>query len=276
MTMRFFPKAIGFLAATALTAAGLYGRDAAAQETPRLPDEGLFGPRARAEATPAAAQSADARAQSGAARPRLERDELPRNWYAGLSFLGNFVPDQPSTMNDTSIFPSAGRADFDAGTGISGTLGRRIAKDFRVEFEFAYNNNEFDRFALEDADIFVFPSFFFGPILVIDPPNLQSFDVAVNGYWDLPNIGPVRPYVGGGGGIAVMDVADAALRDDTDVVWLAELRGGISYPLPSHLELFLGYRYQITGDPHFRDAAGNRFHSRYRGHAVEGGLRFWF
>lgn len=275
MAMRFSSKVSGLIAAAALTAAGLCGGAAAAQEPHRLLDEGPFAPHARDDAA-RPVDTGDAQAHGEAARPRLVRDELPRNWYAGLSFLGNFVPDQPSTMNDTSIFPSAGRADFDAGTGIVGTLGRRVHKDFRVEFAFAYNNNEFDRFALEDADIFVFPSFFFGPILVIDPPNLQSFDIAVNGYWDLPKIGPVRPYLGGGGGIAVMDVADAALTDDTDVVWLAELRGGVSYPLPRHLELFLGYRYQITGDPHFRDAAGNRFRSRYRGHAVEGGLRFWF
>jgi len=90
------------------------------------------------------------------------------------------------------------------GMAFSAAIGRRFGRHLRLEASATYLEADIDQVARRGGPV----------ILIYEPPGaIQSYGLGVNAYFDFINHGPVRPYVGGGIGIASLDVNDTILVD---------------------------------------------------------------
>lgn len=107
--------------------------------------------------------------------------------------------------------------------------------------------------------------------------------MGVIGY-ELNAIGPVRPYVSAGVGVATVKLDDAAdlfgpgetFNDkDTGVAW--QVGAGVAYAVSPNLDLTLGYRFLDTGIIRVsQDGNGQRASFDYQNHTAMVGLRWTF
>lgn len=74
--------------------------------------------------------------------------------------------------------------------------------------------------------------------------SVLSLDL--NGYYDLPVPGPVRPYVGAGAGIAQVSLDDGLIDDSASVLQL-QLMAGASVKASERVSFFAEARYQRVG-----------------------------
>ncbi len=197
--------------------------------------------------------------------------------YAELRAGANFLQDADNdggSLNGSEV-------DFDTGFAASGAIGYAFSNrnifgygfwnNLRAEFEGFFNYNEID-------DVSAAPALF----------RDRDAEVTASGgmfnlYYDFdggsvlgPRFANWKPYIGAGVGGAVIDVDDADLRDDADVVLAYQARAGVGYEFTPSVTLSVGYRFFDTADPEFTAADGSRFDSEYRSHTVEVGVRYSF
>jgi opacity protein-like surface antigen len=71
--------------------------------------------------------------------------------------------------------------------------------------------------------------------------------IDINGYYDFPVAGPVKPYLGAGVGVAQVKIDDDLIIDDKgDALTLQGIAGASFAVSPTHLAVRRG-RYQYTG-----------------------------
>jgi opacity protein-like surface antigen len=175
---------------------------------------------------------------------------------------------------DYDFLPSSAlsvEAEFDTGF----NAGVAAGYDFgaaRLEAEFAYRQNDFDKFTGQ----------FLGESFEDSADgDVSAASLLFNAYWDLPTGGPVTPYIGGGVGFANVsfnEVEDLGVEiiDDDDNVLAYQAAAGIAFDINPDLALDLGYRYFATEDPELEDDFGDEFETEYSSHNVSLGLRFMF
>ncbi|MEM9003705.1 MAG: P44/Msp2 family outer membrane protein [Cyanobacteria bacterium P01_F01_bin.86] len=156
------------------------------------------------------------------------------------------VPGLPPTIVDTPISLSL---DTEAGFGISGAVGYRWS-DARAELEVVYNRNGVDGINVEVDDLGLDANF---PI----DGSIESIQVFLNGYYDIPTGSNFRPYIGAGVGISSLTANDIETDvpglgelelDDSGVSFVFQAKAGISYDFAENASAFLGYRlYGIPG-----------------------------
>jgi opacity protein-like surface antigen len=76
--------------------------------------------------------------------------------------------------------------------------------------------------------------------------KVTTFSVDLNGYYDFPVAGPVRPYLGAGIGVAQVKIDDGVLDDKGDALTLQGIAGA-SFAVSPRVSLFAEGRYQYTG-----------------------------
>ncbi|MDH3257799.1 MAG: porin family protein [Nitrospinota bacterium] len=99
-----------------------------------------------------------------------------------------------------------------------------------------------------------------------------------NGYFDIPTNSPVRPYVGAGLGLALVQLEGDAFgvtADDSDLVGAFQLMAGLGFDISPRATLTFGYRYFVTTDPTFSSGFGS-FETEYTSHDFLFGARFRF
>jgi opacity protein-like surface antigen len=83
------------------------------------------------------------------------------------------------------------------------------------------------------------------------------------------HVGPIRPYIGGGAGIAIVDwettrgvnlaspiaLSDNSNSDDTDLVTAAQAFAGIDFFVSENWTLFAEYKFLYLDTPEIRDDA---------------------
>lgn len=140
--------------------------------------------------------------------------------------------------------------DTDTGFGISGAVGYRFSAA-RAEFEVSYNNNDIEDVTINSGLI---PG---GTLSADSDGSVDNFTFMLNGYFDIPTDGALKPYIGGGAGLAVLSVNDLDLAipgvvgvtvDDTATSFIFQAKAGLAYEFTPFTRAFLGYRlYGIPG-----------------------------
>jgi opacity protein-like surface antigen len=76
--------------------------------------------------------------------------------------------------------------------------------------------------------------------------KVTTLSVDINGYYDFPVAGPVRPYLGAGVGVAQVKIDDGLMDDKGDALTLQGIAGA-SFAVSPRVSLFAEGRYQYTG-----------------------------
>jgi opacity protein-like surface antigen len=162
-----------------------------------------------------------------------------------------------------------GIVDFDIENDTGWTAGAAVGYGFdfglRTEAELAYRMNDHD----EGSTL--------GTGFGLDG-DTSALSIMGNVWYDLPLAWPVRPYVGGGAGMARIGVNDmeafaGEIADDSDWVFAYQLGAGLGYQLSPRVGLTAEYRYFATDDPEI-EALGVNADYEYTSHSVLIGVRY--
>jgi opacity protein-like surface antigen len=186
--------------------------------------------------------------------------------YLELQGGGSFWQDADVSVDGVG----SGTAEFEDGWNAGAALGFRIFEMLRLEAHASYRQADLDR-----VDV--------GPLSVSGEGFAGAAAVLGNAYFDIPVPLPIKPYVGGGAGVAIfwadvdgnsIDVDD----DDTEFAW--NVMGGVFIPVLRHLELDVRYRYLRSDDPEvdadFLGLGEGTARAEFEVHEVVGALRVVF
>ena len=148
-----------------------------------------------------------------------------------------------------------------------------FAIGLRAEAEIAYRMNDLDQASLAGTSI-----------------DLEGDTTALsfmgNLWFDFLPDGTIRPFVGGGVGMAQVSLNDVEVPalgggtfvDDSDMVFAYQLGGGIAFQVAPGLDLTAEYRYFATENPDFQleGAGAPDAEYEYSSHSVLFGFRYMF
>lgn len=158
------------------------------------------------------------------------------------------APLPPGVSPDASV-----ELNTQSGFGLSGAVGYRFSVA-RAELELNYNNNDIDDVTLSSALV---PG---GSLTSESDGSIDNFILMLNGYFDVPTRGRLRPYIGGGAGVGILSVNDLELGvpglpvttiDDSEVSFVFQGKAGVTYHLAPFTHLFLGYRLFVVPGQNF-------------------------
>lgn len=155
----------------------------------------------------------------------------------------------------------SGELSFDDGFGLFAAFGNRY-QNLRAEIEVGYRANDLDRVSLDGL----------GSSSV--EGDAETISLMANAFFDLLDGMAVQPFVGGGLGVASVDleIDEPGLQqseDDTVFAW--QLMAGVGFPLSTNIVFDVQYRFFATADPEFDGTE-----AEYMTHNVFGGLRYSF
>ena len=194
-------------------------------------------------------------------------------------FLGASVP-QDSTVTTTQFNPVStkeARTQFDPGINLGGTAGYDFGY-VRVEGEMSYKQGDIS--SVSD------PSF--GVRYVNTDGHVGAFAAMMNAFFDVHNDSPVTPYIGGGMGVASVNLsgtkgvdANRALNyhifsADNAGVFAYQLGAGVELALNRRLSLDVGYRYFGTSTVSLTKDWPNSTDFKLQTHNAAVGLRIKF
>lgn len=131
--------------------------------------------------------------------------------------------------------------ETDTGFAIAGALGYQF-QDARAELELSYNRNQVSGLDAEG----------FANIAEADG-RFDIWSLSANGYYDIPTGSALRPYIGGGVGIARLTADDVevgiaalgnAALDGSGVSAIFQASAGLAYDVSPSANVFVGYRFQ--------------------------------
>jgi opacity protein-like surface antigen len=183
----------------------------------------------------------------------LEPVAAPAEWYVSL-FGGVSWLDEVKTDYTFDGYSGDYHADIDTDVGfiIGGAIGTHLTDDLRVEVEVAYSENDVDQIKYDDA------------IGV----NSGSYDAhgkfgiltfMANIWYDVPLSEELKPYVGGGAGIAIVD-GDVGyddiddydpIFDNSEVAFAFQVGAGLRWQVWENIALDVGYRLRGIDGPTF-------------------------
>lgn len=189
------------------------------------------------------------------------------SWYFSLGGSVNFV-DNTALTEQGGPTPGSGNMEFDEGYGLNASVGYRprytntIWDNLRMEFEFGVLDNDVDQIALS------------GNGVVVPTGDVQVMRGMANLFVDFDLSKQVRPYIGGGLGLARVE-----LENEEDTAFAYQGMLGISY-IPESFpisEFYTGYRYFSITDTQFTTpGSGSQVEFGYDSHVLDAGVRFYF
>jgi opacity protein-like surface antigen len=222
------------------------------------------------------------------------------DWYvsgtAGATFLNDAdlepfiaVPVVPGITFPDRLATDGG---FDTGFAVAGAIGRRVGDNWRLEGEIGYRRNALDRLSL----VGFFTDAVDGGRGNDIGGDMSALSFMANVFYDIPLDMPLRPYLGGGVGLAHLwssasfpNIAAAAAVclilqpcdnipterfSGSDTVFAYQAGVGLAYEIISNLTASVDYRYFATSDPSFR-TGGAKIDS-YSTHNVSLNFRYEF
>lgn len=213
-------------------------------------------------------------ASTALASPALARDD---QWYVGVDGGAMIVED----MNlDIGAVSDAATIDTDTGYDFGGIVGYDFG-GFRLESEVSYREADVKGFSSPTAQI----PFGAGPTLapggnytVAGDANALSF--MVNGLLDFGDDDGLQGFVGGGVGVARVDVntvfAAPAFLDDSDTGFAWQALAGIRAPLSDSWDVGVKYRFFNANKVNMVDRLGRDVETRFRSHSIMGSLIYNF
>ena len=165
---------------------------------------------------------------------------------------------------------SVGEGEFSQGFAFGGAVGLRFLDDFRAELEASYRQNDIDRLFTASAN-----------------GDATSLALMANSYYDFPDLfgsrrTPVRPYLGGGIGVARVawnDVVVGAtpVTDDDEYIVAFQALAGVGIGVTDSITLTVDYRFFATPDVELdRSSGSSPFQMENLNHTVTAGFRVGF
>ncbi len=163
----------------------------------------------------------------------------------------------------------------DAGLFVSGAAGMSMASltglsGLRGELEIGYLQNDIDAHVVNGArvggaDAFGETSVLFG---------------LINVFYDFNQFGSIKPFVGGGIGLARAEfdghgvTGPGVVLDDEDTAFAYQLSAGANIAVAENVDFELGYRYMGVADVELKALDGTGSDVDIDNHIIYGGLRF--
>jgi OmpA-OmpF porin, OOP family len=212
-------------------------------------------------------------ASTALASPALARDD---QWYVGVDGGAMIVEDlnlDIGTLNDAATI------DTDKGYDFGGIVGYDFG-GFRLESEVSYREADVDRFTSGTRQITtssgaLAPA---GSYPVAGDANALSF--MVNGLLDFGDDDGIQGFVGGGVGVARIDVQTVlgapSWLDDSDTGFAWQALAGVRAPLSDSWDVGLKYRFFNADNVGLVDRLGRAVSTRFRSHSIMGSLVYNF
>ena len=170
--------------------------------------------------------------------------------------------DVVDPVNLIQTLRAAAEGDSDVGARFGVSIGHRFNDIVRVEAEASYSFNDSDA----SAQTFDEDGQFAGDVDL--GGNIGIFSLFANGWIDIPIDAHIRPYIGGGVGVAFLSGAGI----DSDEKFTYQVGAGLTVPVSGSVDLSAGYRFQQVLDVEVDGSdAGD-----ITNHLAEIGLRFNF
>ncbi len=152
--------------------------------------------------------------------------------------------------------------NYDSGFASDENFGISIGYDYqgpmRAELEIRDFDNAIDRLSFDSGAVSG------------GSGSVETTALLFNFWYDFNNDSALRPYLGGGFGIADLD-----LGGEDDQVVLAQLGAGVSWALAERVTVDLGYRYALADDPEF-ESSHRLVKSEYEAESYVLGVRYNF
>jgi OmpA-OmpF porin, OOP family len=213
-------------------------------------------------------------ASTALASPALARDD---QWYVGVDGGAMIVEDLDL---DIGVVNSAATIDTDKGYDFGGVVGYDFG-GFRLETEVSYREADTDRFTSGTAQITGGNSAALQPAgsyAVAGDANALSF--MVNGLLDFGDDDGLQGFVGGGAGVARIDVQTVlggpSFLDDSDTGFAWQALAGVRAPLSDNWDVGLKYRFFNADNVGLVDRLGRSVSTRFRSHSIMGSLIYNF
>ena len=205
-----------------------------------------------------------------------------QGWYVGIEAGANWIGDTDAEFDNSYDYryPTYGNLDFDTGWAALGTVGYGFEKNWRIEFEVGYRDNDVDA-------LFSGKSHPIAAVALVDnwdwspqarTGSLNEWSFMANVIYDVPLTDKLDLNIGVGAGY---DNAELKLNGGfKDNDWNFAYQGivGLTYKVSNRLDLTLTYRYLNVDKPTFVDKVAHGFDSYQledlEKHTVTVGLRY--
>lgn len=127
------------------------------------------------------------------------------------------------------------KTDVDAGVQGAVAWGTSLGDAWRAEIALGYRSQKNDTVLTQN-----------GTTRARTDGKLKTLSIDINGYYDFPVTGPVKPYLGAGVGVAQVDFSDGMIDDKGDALTVQGIAGA-SFAVSPRVSLFAEGRYQYTG-----------------------------
>lgn len=190
-----------------------------------------------------------------------------QGWYVGLEGGANWVGDNDYVFDNSvdNNAPLFGAMNFSTGWAALATVGYGFERNWRVELEAGYRENNAD-------------AFFVGKAPAVRDGSLNEWSGMVNVIYDVPLTKKVDLSIGVGAGADFAEFKDNSGFKDDDWNFAYQAVVGLNYAISNRLDLTLTYRYLNVDSPSFSDAAirgiDNYAFDNVEKHTVTVGLRY--
>ena len=213
-------------------------------------------------------------ASTALASPALARDD---QWYVGVDGGAMIVEDFDL---DIGVNENAASIEADKGYDFGGVVGYDFG-GFRLESEVSYREADLDSISVAAGGIPVNAGTLplsNGDFETAGDANALSF--MVNGLLDFGNDDGLQGFVGGGVGVARVDVhntlAAPTWLDDSDTGFAWQALAGIRAPISDSWDVGLKYRFFNADKVNLVDRLGRAVDTRFRSHSLMGSLIYNF
>ena len=213
-------------------------------------------------------------ASTALASPALARDD---QWYVGVDG-GAMIVEDPQL--DIGAVNDAASLDTDTGYDFGGVVGYDFG-GFRLESEVSYREADVSSFSSATQQITGNTSAVLAPggtYNVGGDANALSF--MVNGLLDFGDDDGIQGFVGGGVGVARVDVQTIlgapSWLDDSDTGFAWQALAGVRAPLSDNWDVGLKYRFFNADKVNLVDRLGRAVDTRFRSHSIMGSLIYNF
>jgi outer membrane protein OmpA-like peptidoglycan-associated protein len=213
-------------------------------------------------------------ASTALASPALARDD---QWYVGVDG-GAMIVEDPSLNIGT--LQNAASIDTNKGFDVGGVVGYDFG-GFRLESEVSYRQADTKGFTSQTAQITSGGSTALQPAGFYSVTgNASALSFMVNGVLDFGEDDGIQGFVGGGAGVARVDVqtvlAAPAFLDDSDTGFAWQALAGVRTPLSKNWDAGLKYRFFNASNVNLVDRLGRASNTRFRSHSIMASVMYNF
>ena len=179
----------------------------------------------------------------------VEPVAAPAEWYVSLFGGASFLEDVSTEYDNDGPETYDIDAQTDVGFIIGGAIGTHLTEDLRVELEVAYSENDVDGIHYS------------GPKGSGSYDGEGSFGILTfmgNLWYDAPLDMELKPYIGGGLGVAIVDAdsvgyanPDFEEYDSSEVAFAFQVGAGLRWMMSDNITLDVGYRLRGIDGPTF-------------------------